>query len=72
MSGHVKQLSDADHAAAVKAFEALGICTQLAEAAAALGWKSPSAIQEQAIPSVLQGGSGRTHINFPWFAGTMA
>jgi ATP-dependent RNA helicase DDX47/RRP3 len=48
-------LSEADHAAAVKAFEALGICTQLAEAAASLGWKSPTAIQEQAIPSVLSG-----------------
>lgn len=49
------QLSESDHKAAVKAFEELGICAQLAEAAASLGWKSPTSIQEQAIPNVLQG-----------------
>ena len=39
----------------VAAFQALGLCEQLAEAAAALGWKAPSSIQEQAIPQVLAG-----------------
>lgn len=36
-------------------FEALGVCSQLAEAAAALGWKQPTAIQAQAVPHALQG-----------------
>ena len=49
------QLSESDHNIAVKAFEELGICTQLAEAAASLGWKGPTSIQQQAIPNVLQG-----------------
>lgn len=40
---------------AVKAFAALGLCDQLAEAAAELGWKAPSKVQEQAIPLLLQG-----------------
>lgn len=57
--GAVEQLTDAERAAAIAAFEKLGICTQLAEAAANLGWKSPSNIQEQAVPHLLQGGSGR-------------
>ena len=60
------QLSEADRAAAVQAFEALGICTQLAEAAAALGWKSPTSIQEQAVPNVLAGES-RACDPFPIF-----
>lgn len=49
------QLTDSERQQAVEAFEKLGLCTQLAEAAAALGWKRPSNIQEQAIPNVLQG-----------------
>lgn len=40
---------------AAQQFEALGICSQLAEAAAALKWLKPSPIQEQAIPHLLQG-----------------
>jgi ATP-dependent RNA helicase DDX47/RRP3 len=48
-------LSEAEHSKAVEAFESLGICHQLAEAAATLGWKAPTTIQEQAIPSVLKG-----------------
>ena len=39
----------------IKLFEQLGICTQLAEAAVSLGWKSPTSIQEQAIPHLLGG-----------------
>ena len=48
-------LSEAEHSKAVEAFESLGICHQLAETAATLGWKAPTTIQEQAIPSVLKG-----------------
>ncbi|GLI59076.1 hypothetical protein VaNZ11_000909 [Volvox africanus] len=67
--GGPDKLTDAERASAIAAFEKLGICTQLAEAAAGLGWKSPSSIQEQAIPHLLQGkdviglaqtGSGKT------------
>jgi len=50
-----KSLSDAEHAEAILAFSKLGLCTQLAEAAAALGWKGPTAIQEQSIPPLLEG-----------------
>lgn len=57
MASGAGQLSEEERKKSVQAFEALGICTQLAEAAAALGWKSPSSIQEQAIPHVLQGKS---------------
>lgn len=39
----------------VQKFKALGICEQLAEAAVALGWKTPTGIQEQAVPHLLQG-----------------
>lgn len=42
--------------AAAKEFEKLGVHPQLAEAAASLGWKKPSAIQEQAVPQLLKGG----------------
>ena len=38
-----------------KAFEALGVCTQLAEACETLGWKAPTNIQKQAIPAALEG-----------------
>ena len=41
--------------ASVEAFKQLGICEQLAEAAAALGWKEPTSIQQQAVPLLLQG-----------------
>lgn len=65
----VAALLSAARAEAVSAFEALGLCTQLAEAAADLGWKSPSPVQQQAVPLLLQGrdviglaetGSGKT------------
>ena len=54
-------LTEQERATAVASFEALGICSQLAEAAADLGWKKPTPIQEQAIPALLQGSlRGRT------------
>ena len=52
-----------------KAFEELGVCSELAKAAVDLGWKEPTDIQKQAIPQALDGkdiiglaqtGSGKT------------
>ena len=40
---------------AVALFEKLGVCRQLAESAAGLGWKAPTSIQEQAVPHLLAG-----------------
>ena len=40
---------------AADAFEKLGVCRQLAVAAAELGWKTPTSIQEQAVPHLLAG-----------------
>ncbi|MEW5311468.1 MAG: hypothetical protein WDW38_003182 [Sanguina aurantia] len=65
----IEKLTEQEKAIAVAAFTALGLCPELAEAAASLGWKTPSPIQEQAIPNLLQGkdviglaqtGSGKT------------
>lgn len=62
-------LSEKDKQEAIAAFEDLGVVPQLAEAAAALGWKSPTGIQQQAIPHLITGkdmiglaqtGSGKT------------
>ena len=50
-----KTLTEEEHKASMEAFQALGVCAQLAEAAASLGWKTPSSIQEQAVPLVLAG-----------------
>lgn len=50
----VAPLTPAENDKAIAAFEELGVCRQLAEAAANLGWKSPSSIQAQAIPHLLQ------------------
>lgn len=58
--GGPDELTDVEKASAIAAFEQLGICTQLAEAAAGLGWKVPSSIQDQAIPHLLQGASNLT------------
>jgi ATP-dependent RNA helicase DDX47/RRP3 len=69
MASGEQPLSDADRAAASAAFRALGVCEQLADAAAALGWRTPTPIQEAAVPAVLRGqdvvglaqtGSGKT------------
>jgi superfamily II DNA/RNA helicase len=51
------ELSESERIKSVEAFKALGVHAQLAEAAASLGWKSPSPIQEQAVPLLLQGGT---------------
>lgn len=51
----IEKLTEQEKAVAVAAFTALGLCPELAEAAASLGWKTPSPIQEQAIPNLLQG-----------------
>ena len=51
----VAALTPAEHDKAVSAFQELGLCRQLAEAAAGLGWKTPSSIQVQAVPHLLQG-----------------
>ena len=51
----VIELTEKEKADSIAAFVALGVCTQLAEAAAGLGWKTPSSIQEQAIPHLLAG-----------------
>jgi ATP-dependent RNA helicase DDX47/RRP3 len=55
MKHEVDKLTEAEKKSSIEAFEALGLCTQLAEAAATLGWKKPSSIQEQAIPLLIQG-----------------
>ena len=49
------QSPEAAQQASVEAFKKLGICEQLAEAAATLGWKEPTSIQQQAVPLLLQG-----------------
>jgi len=51
----ITELTDKEKVDSIAAFSALGVCTQLAEAAAGLGWKTPSSIQEQAIPHLLAG-----------------
>jgi hypothetical protein len=52
---NVPSLTEGERGAAIKAFEELGLSTQLAEAAAGLGWKSPSLIQQQAVPPLIAG-----------------
>lgn len=50
-----KTLTDAEKKKSMDAFKALGLSEQLADAAASLGWKEPSIIQQQAVPHLLQG-----------------
>ena len=47
----------------IERFKALGVCEELAEAAAALGWKNPTHIQEQAVPHLLQGWKHCHHVS---------
>lgn len=56
-------------AAVPKTFAELGVCPELCDACAALGWKLPSRIQQEALPVALEGrdiiglaetGSGKT------------
>lgn len=65
----VKEGTDAPATTNVKTFEELGIIDSLCDACTALGYKSPTPIQAQAIPPALQGrdliglaetGSGKT------------
>ena len=54
-SNNAPSSTAAETAAAVKRFTALGVCDQLAEAAAALGWTAPTEIQAAAVPHLLAG-----------------
>lgn len=49
------ELSESEREQAIQAFKALGVHSQLAEAAASLKWKAPTPIQLQAVPHLLQG-----------------
>lgn len=40
---------------ALKSFQTLGLCAEIAQTAVDLGWASPSKIQEEAIQLILQG-----------------
>ena len=62
-------LNETEKKKAKEAFIGIGVCEELATAAADLGWKTPSEIQAQSIPQALQGkdviglaqtGSGKT------------
>jgi len=55
-------------AEAADAFEKLGVCRQLAVSAADLGWKSPTSIQEQAVPHLLAGRPPRSRLRPKHFA----
>ena len=49
------ELTESERQRSIEAFKALGVHSQLAEAAASLKWKSPTPIQLQAVPHLLQG-----------------
>lgn len=57
-------LNDEEKRVSIESFMALGVCKELAEAAAGLGWKTPSAIQEQAIPHLLSGMCVPKHMRY--------
>ena len=61
-------LNDEEKRVSIEAFMALGVCKELAEAAAGLGWKTPSAIQEQAIPHLLSGEKESNWALLPFFS----
>ena len=54
-NGASASTSASETAVAVAKFRALGVCEQLAEAAAALGWTAPTEIQAAAVPHLLAG-----------------
>lgn len=39
----------------IRAFCELGVCQELAQSAASLGWKQPMPIQQKSIPQILSG-----------------
>lgn len=49
------ELSEAEVAASKKAFSDLGVCSELCDAIAAMRYKEPTDIQQQALPPLLQG-----------------
>ena len=59
MATAADKMSAKEKEEAIAAFQALGVCTQLAEAAAGLGWKKPSSIQTEAVPHLLAGRCAR-------------
>ena len=48
-------LTAAEAAASKAAFQELGLCDELCDAAANMRWKAPSEIQKEAIPPLLEG-----------------
>ena len=51
-----------DVEAAAAAFTSLGVCRELSDVAARLGWKKPMPIQMEAIPKLLAGRSHKSRI----------
>ena len=54
-----------DVEASAAAFASLGVCRELSEVAARLGWKRPMPIQMEAIPKLLAGWLHKSHIPTP-------
>jgi ATP-dependent RNA helicase DDX47/RRP3 len=52
-------LSEADAEKSKEAFKALGVCDELCEACADMGWKVPTEIQREALPPLLEGARAR-------------
>jgi ATP-dependent RNA helicase DDX47/RRP3 len=51
-------LSEADAEKSKEAFRDLGVCDELCEACADMGWKVPTEIQREALPPLLDGARG--------------